>query len=677
MWLVYHWRLDTVLFVLAAIAAVSLWWLLLRSAPNRAVNRHSLAVLILMTVLGVPVSEFVARAEANRLREMVQGLAPTYARELEYLGHWQLPSNADPADPRYLALIEAEKRWLAANSVIADVYTVRKLPDGRRIFVVDSETDYNRDGRISGERESRTPIGEQVVLQDPGLERALRGQASFTSEPESDRWGTWVSAWEPLRTPTGAVEGAVGVDLPAQVWVTDIVAHRGLTLAAVFSLMLLLGASSLSMASLQGEMQAVRRAQEEVERGREAAEAASRAKSEFLANMSHEIRTPMTAIVGFADTISDPTLTRADREEAGITIRRNGEYLLGIINDILDISKIEAGAMTVERIRCSPHRLVEDVASMIRIRSEAKGLTLRIEYLSALPQSIVTDQTRLRQILVNLVGNAIKFTEVGGVTLSVRLLNAETPEPLLQFDVTDTGIGTTPEQAQRLFVAFGQADSSMVRRYGGTGLGLVISRRLAAMLGGDVCLVRSAPGEGSVFRATVATGSLVGVPLLDEPYREAGPVPGAGLDAGAGTEGSLDAHILLVEDGPDNQLLISRYLRRAGAEVTVAENGQVALDRVAAERAQGCDFDCILMDMQMPVLDGYEATRRLREEAYAGPIIALTAHAMPADRARCLEVGCDDYASKPIDRKLLIATIRAQISRARSHAEPVTTPLAD
>jgi CheY-like chemotaxis protein len=207
-------------------------------------------------------------------------------------------------------------------------------------------------------------------------------------------------------------------------------------------------------------------------------------------------------------------------------------------------------------------------------------------------------------------------------------------------------------------------------------LGLVISRRLAAMLGGDVSLVRSAPGEGSVFRATVATGSLEGVPLLNDPYRET-PVRGAGLDAGAGTEGTLDARILLVEDGPDNQLLISRYLRRAGAEVTVAENGQVALERIAAEHEQGRPFDCILMDMQMPVLDGYEATRRLRDQAYTGPIVALTAHAMPADRTRCLEVGCNDYASKPVDRKLLIATIRAQIAQANTGTPQATTRSAD
>jgi signal transduction histidine kinase/CheY-like chemotaxis protein len=675
MWLIYHWRLDFLIFALISGAAIAVWWWVLRRTTyDRAVHHHSLCVLIMMVGLGMAVSEAVARGEMARLREMVQGLAPTYAREMEHLKHWQLSADVAPSDPHYLELIAAEKRWLAANRSIADVYTVRRQPDGSRVFLVDSETDYDRDGRISGMRESRTPIGEPVRIDDPGLARALQGLASFTSEPEADRWGTWVSAWEPLRNPSGEIEGALGVDFPAEQWVNDLLLDRAVALTAVFSLMVLLGASSLSIAALKREMLAVRQAQAEILRGREKAEAASRAKSEFLANMSHEIRTPMTAILGFADTITDPTLTRADREAAAVTIRRNGEYLLAIINDILDISKIEAGAMTVERTPCSPHRLVEDVASMIRIRAEAKGLALRIHYVSPLPETLLTDQTRLRQILVNLLGNAIKFTEVGGVTLGVRLNTADAANPLLEFEVTDTGIGTTPEQAQRLFVTFGQADSSMARRYGGTGLGLVISRRLANMLGGDVTLVSSAPGEGSSFRATVATGALEGVRLLDEPYREAAPVPGAGVDAGAGTDGTLSARILLVEDGPDNQLLISRYLRRAGAEVTVAENGQVALERIDEAHATGAGFDCILMDMQMPVLDGYEATRRLRAQAYAGPIIALTAHAMPSDRTRCLEVGCDDYASKPVDRKLLIAKVRSLVERGASHPRAGTPP---
>jgi signal transduction histidine kinase/ActR/RegA family two-component response regulator len=408
---------------------------------------------------------------------------------------------------------------------------------------------------------------------------------------------------------------------------------------------------------LQAEIAQRRQAEQDLRRAKEIAEAASQAKSDFLANMSHEIRTPMTAILGFADLLVEhgqQDEMPAERRDAVDTIRRNGEYLLRLINDILDLSKIEAGKLTPERKACYPARLLAEVESLVRVRSAAKGLTLRVGFDGPMPETILSDPTRLRQILINLLGNAIKFTEVGTVELTARLISTG-HEPSIEFDVTDTGLGMTGEQTERLFEPFSQADTSASRNYGGTGLGLAISKRLAQALGGDVILVASEPGHGSRFRVTLPTGPLENVRMVSQIAHEVR--PDAAAPAGA-SEAELDCRVLLAEDGPDNQRLVSHFLRKAGADVTIVENGKLALETALATRTQGPPFAVILMDMQMPVMNGYDATRALRDAGYDGPIVALTAHAMSGDRDTCLAAGCDEYVTKPVNRGELIALVQ-------------------
>ena len=393
----------------------------------------------------------------------------------------------------------------------------------------------------------------------------------------------------------------------------------------------------------------------------DAAEVANRTKSEFLANMSHEIRTPMTAILGYADVLAGQVDDPEQREAINI-IRRNGDHLLMIINDILDLSKIEAGKLQLERRASSPAAIVADVVSLLRLRADGKGLTLKLEFAGPIPETICTDPARLRQILLNLVGNAIKFTASGSVRIVVRLTGGDTPQPRMVYEVTDTGIGMSAEQVENLFQPFQQADASTSRNFGGTGLGLAISKRLAEFLGGDI-VVASRPGQGSTFVLTFDPGPLAGVALLEHPS-EAISAPPAG-SASERPQPRLKGRILLAEDGTDNQRFISFLLTKAGAEVTTVENGRQAMEMALAAPSVPASpdggspraFDVILMDMQMPVMDGYEATRRLRAEGYAGPIIALTAHAMAEDRRKCLEAGCDDYATKPIDRETLVNMI--------------------
>jgi len=380
------------------------------------------------------------------------------------------------------------------------------------------------------------------------------------------------------------------------------------------------------------------------------AQDAARAKSEFLANMSHEIRTPLTAMLGYADLLMDPGLEPADLAQYVQTVRRNGSHLMAVLNAILDLSRIEAGRMTVESLECSPAALLHEVGDMLRARAVEKGLRFEVRQEGPLPATIRTDPTRVRQILLNLCGNAIKFTEKGEVRLLACLATKpDGPSPALDFVVQDSGIGLTPGEIERLFQPFEQADTSTTRRFGGTGLGLVISRRLARMLGGDV-LVASVPLQGSTFSLRVPTGSLVGVAMVDEdtpPPRSARLEPDDRL--------RLSGRILLAEDTRDSALVISTMLRRAGAEVMVVDTGIAALSQAQTAEAAGQPFALLLMDLHMPELDGLQATRRLRESGYVRPIVALTANSMPGDRAECLRAGCDEYASKPVRRAELLA----------------------
>jgi PAS domain S-box-containing protein len=385
------------------------------------------------------------------------------------------------------------------------------------------------------------------------------------------------------------------------------------------------------------------------------AEQTTRVKSEFLANVSHEIRTPMTAILGFTEELLDQALSvSAPREtfDALQTIQRNGDYLLTLLNDILDLSKIESGRLELERVSYSPLAIVRDVARLMRVRAEAKGVPFHVEFSTALPVRIEGDPTRVRQVLINLVGNGLKFTEVGSVCLRASLQEAAGSSRIV-FEVSDTGIGISSAERSRLFRPFRQADGSTTRRYGGTGLGLTISKHLCELMDGSIEF-ESEPGRGTTVRVSLPTGSLEGIERT-KPVDDAADTPRTGIARAAAPH--LSGRVLLVEDGADNQRLIRLLLAKLGLEIVICENGQQGVERALEAREAGNPFDLILMDMQMPIMDGYTATRILRRRGYTGSIVALTAHAMHAERGRCLAAGCDDFATKPVDRESFFALL--------------------
>lgn len=396
--------------------------------------------------------------------------------------------------------------------------------------------------------------------------------------------------------------------------------------------------------------------EDQLRNAKDQAECANRSKSEFLANMSHEIRTPITAILGFAEIQLEDDVAEEERTQATHTILRNGQHLLRIINDILDLSKMEVGKLQVEQVPCSLEKILADVKDQMQLRADAKGISISSEFTSRTPRTIESDPTRLRQILINLVSNGIKFTNQGGVSVVADLVQYS-GAPAVEIKVSDDGIGMTEEQIARVFMPFEQADTSTTRKYGGTGLGLAISRRLVTLLGGEL-EVESEPQKGTVFTLLVPIGSITEVA---EGHDQ--PQVAAKLESSADP---LACHILVAEDGPDNQRLIRRILEKAGATVTVVQNGQLALEAALRAQADGCHFEIILMDMQMPVMDGYAATAALRESGYSAPIIALTAHAMAGDRQKCIEAGCNDYTTKPINRKALIQMIRSFLGQPES-----------
>ena len=499
--------------------------------------------------------------------------------------------------PVGMGLVDREYRYLRINDTLARINGIsREAHLGRVCFEL-----------VPGIADRIKPLYDQVFQTG----KAVKNQEVRGKTPASDKERCWLVNYHPMTHRNGEVWGVSSI-------VQDITARK-----------------EMEEALRDSEQQASQ---------------ANLAKSEFLANMSHEIRTPMAAVLGYADVLLGH-LKDPDNRNCVMIMKRNGEHLLELINDILDLSRIEAGKLEVDLNEASLRELVADVQTLMQVRADEKNLMLNVKFTGQVPEKIVTDATRLRQILINLIGNAIKFTDQGEVRLVIRLL-PDSDKPIIEFAVQDTGIGMSADQIQRLFKPFSQGDSSVTRAYGGSGLGLAISKRLVQMLKGQL-KVKSEVGQGSIFRIRLPAGSIKGIPLIESGILER-KTEGA---EGVSKVHRLNCRVLVVDDRREVRHISHHFLEKAGATVITAEDGQQGIDMALIARDAGDPFDVILMDMQMPHVDGLKAIAELRAADLVTPIIALTADAMKGDRERCLQGGCDDYLSKPIDHAQMVEMV--------------------
>jgi signal transduction histidine kinase len=472
-------------FWIAVLYAAGLFVFMLVYARSqfRPYWKRILVLHVLYCLVAFAVTDGVLIKQEDATQNRIFGYASAYAMVLSKLGHEKITDKTDPNDPVYLQMIQWQKDWEAGNPYIADIYTMKKNSQGQIYLAVDSETDYNRDGVFSEGREQRTQIGE---LYENGLESlhgAFLGKAAFTAETYVDRWGEWVSAFIPMKTPDGRFDGILGIDFFAETYFHD--------LNQILSLSFL----GFGLLYIGGVIWLVKHHRLRI--ALHDADNARRVKSEFLANMSHEIRTPLNGIIGISE-LMDPSNMNGEELEKLHILKTSSQSLLALVNDILDFSALEADKIRLEKVPFNLHDHIASVLSMFTFTAQEKGIFLQFDRPENLSGDVLGDPTRVRQILMNLIGNAVKFTSRGGVTIRVERMALDGPAVRYIVAVEDTGIGIHLEDQKRLFKSFSQADTSTTRKYGGSGLGLAICKSLVELMDGDIS-VRSSLDHGSTF----------------------------------------------------------------------------------------------------------------------------------------------------------------------------------
>ncbi len=578
-------------------------------------------------------------SERERLRELIQGVAPTYAEELQRMNHASITPDTRPDDPLYLEMIGRQKRWLELNGTVADIYTFRKHETGNQL-IVDSETDYNHDGDFDDENEERTVIGEIWEEKNPSLDLAFAGEAAFDDVPYTDRWGTWVSNYVPMRDEAGNIEAILGVDYPAEKWLAGIDRARRGAIGLLAVIVTILFAASSIIAMLRANLGERKRTEVKLREAKEAADAANKAKSEFLANMSHEIRTPLNGFIGMTELLKSTTLSKQQRDYLGMA-KQSADSLLHLLNDILDFSKIEAGRLQLESIPFSFRDTIEPTVQTLAVAAAEKGLELACRIDPDVPMHLRGDPARLSQVLTNLLGNAIKFTSEGEVVVNVEPTGRKAGKIELHFSVRDTGIGIPADQLQSIFKAFSQADAATTRRFGGTGLGLTISSQLVRMMGGRIWL-ESEFGRGSTFHFTASFEEVL-EPILAP--RIASQIDGL--------------RVLVVDDNKTNRTIFEEILKSWKLSPTAVESGSEALQEMKSAAAAGQPYRLVLLDCMMPEMDGFQFASLVFSDPDLDDcsIVMVSSAARPEDAARCREMGIARYLTKPVVQSKLLDSI--------------------